>query len=181
MKEFPNPIRKSGMWKWTTLLVLIAMGGGSAIFFVRQRASENLPVDRIVIAKQARTLSTFRAGRLLNTYRVALGQNPIGSKEQEGDMKTPEGIYSIDARNAESDFHLALHLSYPSAADTARAAARGMDAGCDIEIHGLPNGHSPADFHPGTDWTSGCIAVTDQEIEELWRIAPITTRVEIKP
>jgi murein L,D-transpeptidase YafK len=181
MKDSLDPIRNTRMRKWCGLLALIALCAGGAILFARQRVADNSPVERIVIAKQARTLSTFRSGKMLKTYRVALGQNPIGSKEQEGDMKTPEGIYWIDGRNETSDFHLALHLSYPSAADRERAATRAVDAGCDIEIHGLPNGHSSDDFHPGTDWTAGCIAVTDREIEELWRVAPIGTPVEIKP
>jgi murein L,D-transpeptidase YafK len=169
------------MWKWTAWLALIALCGFGAILYVRHRSAENLPVDRIVIAKSAHTLSTLRSGRLLKTYRVALGQNPIGPKEQEGDRKTPEGIYSVDGRNAQSDYHLALHLSYPSPADRERAAARGVDPGFDIEIHGLPNGRLSNDFQAGTDWTAGCIAVTDKEIEELWRIAPIGTVVEINP
>ena len=96
-------------------------------------------------------------------------------------MKTPEGVYTIDYRNPKSDYHLALHISYPSAEDTARAAQRGFDAGFDIEIHGLPNGRGSADFHPMTDWTAGCIAVTDEEIEELYRVTPDGTTVEIRP
>jgi murein L,D-transpeptidase YafK len=96
-------------------------------------------------------------------------------------MKTPEGLYVIDGRNAASDYHLALHLSYPSAKDRADASARGVEPGSDIEIHGLPNGHGAVDFHPATDWTAGCIAVTDEEIEQLWRVAPEGTIVEIRP
>ena len=169
------------MGKWAGLLVLVALCAGSVMLVLRHRFPENLPLDRIVVRKAAHTLSTFRAGKLLQTYRVALGPNPIGSKEEEGDLKTPEGIYQIDGRNAASDFHLALHISYPSAADQERAASRGVSAGSDIEIHGLPNGHTSSDFHPGRDWTAGCIALTDQEIEELWRVAPLGTAVEIKP
>src|SRR5882762_5787387 len=95
-------------------------------------------IDRIVIEKSARKLSLFVNGKSLKSYRVALGRNPIGAKEQEGDNKTPEGIYTIDYRNPKSDYHLALHISYPSAEDTTRAAQRGVNAGFDIEIHGLP-------------------------------------------
>jgi len=181
MKEFPRFMRNLAMRHWAALLLLIAFSVWGAILFARHRSGENSPVDRIVITKGAHALSTFRAGRLLKTYRIALGQNPVGAKEQEGDMKTPEGVYFIDGRNPASDFHFALHLSYPSAADRERAAARAVNAGSDIEIHGLPNGHSRDDFHPKTDWTAGCIAVTDQEIEELWRVAPVGTVVEIKP
>lgn len=124
----------------------------------------------------------FLQGRKLKTYRVALGRNPIGPKEEEGDMKTPEGRYQVDNRKAESDYHLALHISYPSEADLARASARGVSAGSDIEIHGLPNGASLLGAaHRSVDWTAGCIAVTNEEIEELWRVTPIGTVVEIDP
>lgn len=181
MKDLTACFRHPEMWKSATLLVVIGLYVCGAILFARRRSEANLPVDRIVIAKAAHTLSTFRAGRQLKTYRIALGQNPTGAKEEEGDRKTPEGIYQVDGRNAASDFHLALHLSYPSVADQERANRRGISAGSDIEIHGLPNGHAVADFHPGTDWTAGCIAVTDQEIEELWRVAPLGTPIEIRP
>ena len=97
-------------------------------------------IDRIVVEKSARRLSIFANGKELKTYRVALGRNSIGPKEQEGDMKTPEGIYKIDGRNAESSFHLALHISYPSDDDSARAAERGVSAGFDIMVHGIRNG-----------------------------------------
>jgi murein L,D-transpeptidase YafK len=174
-------IRSSAMWKWAAPFGLIASCGLAAIFFLGHSSSGNLPVDRIVIAKGAHLLSTFRSGRVLKTYRVALGQNPVGAKEQEGDMRTPEGTYFVDGRNAASDYHLALHLSYPSPAERERAAARGVDPGFDIEIHGLPNGRSANDYRPGSDWTAGCIALTDKEIEELWRVAPIGTVVQITP
>lgn len=142
----------------------------------------NAAIDRIVIEKAERKLSIFREGELIKTYRIALGQNPVGAKEQEGDMKTPEGVYKIDYRNPNSDYHLALHVSYPSDEDNARAAARGVNAGFDIMIHGLPNGKGwMGAAHRQIDWTAGCIAVTDEEIEELWRVVPDGTTVEIRP
>ncbi|HJT81489.1 MAG TPA: L,D-transpeptidase family protein [Chthoniobacterales bacterium] len=146
------------------------------------RLPDNPTIDRMVVEKSARKLSVFRDGKLWKTYAVALGGNPIGHKQEEGDMKTPEGVYTIDYRNPQSDFHLALHVSYPSAEDTARAAERGVSAGGDIMIHGLPNGQgSMADAYRNRDWTLGCIAVTDEEIEELWRITPDGTPIEIRP
>jgi murein L,D-transpeptidase YafK len=165
------------------LLVLFALlVVASALIAAWYRQHEaNAPVDRIVVQKSARTLSTFRHGKKQKSYRVALGGNPVGPKEEEGDRKTPEGIYHVDARKADSDYHLALHLSYPSPDDLARAAQHNISAGCDIEIHGLPNGHGPFDHHPARDWTAGCIALTDAEIEELWRVAPVGTIVEIEP
>ncbi len=161
----------------------VAFGGLVVLLLGDQRADlvHFRAIDRIVVEKSARMLSTFRSGTLVKQYRIALGQNPIGAKEQEGDRKTPEGIYAVDGRNAASDFHLALHISYPSTEDSTRAVARGVDPGSDVEIHGLPNGHGSTDFHPDTDWTAGCIAVTDKEIDELWQIVPLGTVVEITP
>jgi murein L,D-transpeptidase YafK len=139
-------------------------------------------VDRIIVEKSERRLSIFRDGKRLKSYRVALGRNPVGAKQEEGDMKTPEGVYKIDSRNRQSDYHLALHISYPSDEDTARAAERGVAAGFDIMIHGLPNGGGwIGAFHRRHDWTAGCIALTDEEIEELWRVVLDQAAVEIRP
>jgi murein L,D-transpeptidase YafK len=139
-------------------------------------------IDQIVIEKSARKLSIFANAKNLKTYRVALGHNPVGAKQEEGDNKTPEGIYKIDGRNAQSSFHLALHVSYPSDEDKTRAAERGVSAGSDIMIHGIRNGRGwIGAFHRLTDWTAGCIALTDEEIEELWRATPDGTTVEIRP
>ena len=124
----------------------------------------------------------FRDGNQIKTYRIALGRRPVGAKQEEGDMKTPEGMYKIDSRNPQSSFHLALHLSYPTDEDDKRAAAHGVSAGSDIMIHGIPNGRGwIGAFHRWKDWTAGCIAVTDEEIEELWRVTPESTTIEIRP
>jgi murein L,D-transpeptidase YafK len=139
-------------------------------------------IDRIVVEKSARKLSVFENGKELKTYHVALGRNPVGTKQQEGDNKTPEGIYKIDSRNPHSDFHLGLHISYPSDQDKARAAERGVSAGFDIMIHGIQNGRGwIGAFHRLHDWTAGCIALTNEEIEELWRVTADGTPVEIRP
>ena len=138
-------------------------------------------IDRIVVKKSARRLSIFRDGDQIKSYRIALGRSPVGAKREEGDMKTPEGIYKIDGRNLQSSFHLALHISYPSDEDDKRAAARGVSAGFDIMIHGIQNGRGwIGAFHRWKDWTAGCIAVTDEEIEELWRVTPDGTTIEIR-
>jgi len=167
------------------VFVLIAAVAVAA-FIHAQNHSTKIPngtvIDRIVVEKSARKLSVFKNGSLLKTYLVALGANPVGPKEEEGDMKTPEGLYTIDHRNPNSDYHLSLHISYPAPEDVTRAEARGVSAGCDIMIHGLPNGQgSTGDLHRQTDWTAGCIALTDEEIEELWRITPDGTPIEIQP
>ena len=97
-------------------------------------------------------------------------------------MKTPEGLYAIDYRNSHSDFHLSLHISYPGPEDVRRAAVAGVPPGGDIMIHGLPNGMGwLGHAHQKKDWTAGCIAVTDEEIEELWRIVPDGTPIQIRP
>lgn len=144
--------------------------------------SQNTTIDRILIEKAARKMSIFRDGQKLKTYRIALGPNPVGHKQQEGDMRTPEGVYTINGRNPDSDYHLSLRISYPSDADNASAAARGVPPGFDIMIHGIANGRGwIGAFHRRKDWTAGCIAVTDTEMDEIWRATPDGTTVEIRP
>jgi len=101
--------------------------------------SAGTTIDRMVVEKSARRLSMFRDGNQIKTFRIALGRNPLGAKQEEGDVKTPEGIYKIDGRNPQSSFHLALHISYPSDEDNKRAATHGVSAGSDIMIHGIQN------------------------------------------
>ena len=138
--------------------------------------------DRVLIQKAARTLSLYRGNRRLKTYKVALGPNAQGPKQEDGDGRTPEGTYVIDARKRDSAFHRALHISYPNQEDRRRARRRGVSPGGDIMIHGLPNGMGAiGKAHLARDWTQGCIAVTNAEIEEIWRLVPNGTRVEIKP
>lgn len=138
--------------------------------------------DRIVVRKSQRTLALFQNGQLLRTYSVALGRDPVGAKQQEGDGRTPEGLYTLDYRNPRSTCHLSLHVSYPSPADTARAAARGVGAGSLIMVHGLRNGLGlVGQLHRLLDWTNGCIAVTNPEIREIWRVVPDGTPILIKP
>ncbi|HEX4638125.1 MAG TPA: L,D-transpeptidase family protein [Chthoniobacterales bacterium] len=162
-------------------IVLLAIG----VYLCAHHNWNPLPagttIDRILVEKSARRLSIFRDGKKLKSYRVALGGNPVGAKEQEGDMKTPEGLYWIDWCNAESDYHLSLHVSYPSAEDNARAAERGLNAGFDIMVHGIRNGGGwIGSFHRMHDWTAGCVALTDEEIEELYRVTPDWTPIEIR-
>ncbi|HEY4679377.1 MAG TPA: L,D-transpeptidase family protein [Candidatus Angelobacter sp.] len=138
--------------------------------------------DKIVILKSARTMTLLNGGKVLKTYKVALGSVPIGPKRVEGDHKTPEGNYIIDAKNQHSQFHLSLHISYPSAADQQRARAMGARPGGAIMIHGLAMPFAYlGPLHRQTDWTDGCIAVTNAEIEEIWKLVSVGTRVEIRP
>lgn len=138
--------------------------------------------DRIVVVKSRRTMTLLRQGKVLKTYKVALGGEPRGPKTQQGDNRTPEGLYTVDSRNPRSQFHLALHISYPNAADRERARRQGVDPGGDIMIHGLPRDFAwLGPLHRQTDWTLGCIAVTNPEIEEIWAMVPLGTVVEIRP
>ncbi len=139
-------------------------------------------VDSIVVEKKAHTLTLFRDAKPMRTYLVALGSKPLGDKLRAGDNRTPEGIFYIDARQPNSKYHLALHISYPDAAHRARSQAIGAEPGGDIMIHGLPNGLGRAGAsHRVNDWTNGCVALTDEEIEQIWSVVPIGTPVEIKP
>ncbi len=172
--------------KIVVTLVASVAGCALAFYFYAHHNWHPLPagtaIDRIVVEKSAKRLLVFRNGNQIKSYRIALGRNPVGAKQEEGDMKTPEGIYKIDSRNGQSSFHLALHVSYPSDEDNQRAAARSVSAGSDIMIHGIQNGCGwIGAFHRWKDWTAGCIAVTDEEIEELWRVTPDGTAIEIRP
>ena len=138
--------------------------------------------DSIVIEKAKRTLTLYSDGYMVRTYRVALGKQPAGDKVKRGDGRTPEGLFHVDYKNPQSKYHMALHISYPDAVHARRAAALGVSPGGDIMIHGLPAayanlGEAQADY----DWTEGCVAVTDAEIEEIWRAVPPGSPVEIKP
>jgi len=138
--------------------------------------------DKVLIEKQARRLSLLAKGEVIKTYKIALGGNPVGPKERQGDNKTPEGTYRIDAKNGNSGFHLSLHISYPNEDDKKRAKKLGVSPGGDIMIHGIKNGFSQVGAsHAETDWTEGCIAVTNQEMEEIYKFVPIGTIVEITP
>jgi murein L,D-transpeptidase YafK len=140
------------------------------------------PADRILIEKSERRLTLISKNKVLKTYQIALGGNPNGPKERQGDNKTPEGTYIIDSRNRNSRYHLSLHISYPNENDRKRAKELGVNPGGDIMIHGIKNGFSwVGDLHTEVDWTKGCIAVTDEEIEEIDMVTPNGTIVEIRP
>jgi murein L,D-transpeptidase YafK len=145
-------------------------------------AAAPVQADKIVILKSAHSMTLLKGSKVLKTYKVALGSVPVGPKQVEGDHKTPEGTYLIDAKNAHSQFHLSLHISYPSAADQQRARSMGARPGGAIMIHGLAKPFAYlGPLHRQTDWTDGCVAVTNAEIEEIWKLVPVGTRVEIRP
>lgn len=136
----------------------------------------------VTIEKTTRRLTLFDRDVILATYEIALGSDPVGAKRERGDGRTPEGEYVIDYRNPQSRFHRSLHISYPSPADRAQAKTAGVEPGGAIFIHGLRNGWGwVGPMHRVTDWTDGCIAVTDEEIEEIWGAVPDGTPIRIQP
>jgi murein L,D-transpeptidase YafK len=139
--------------------------------------------DRVVIEKRKHTLTLYAGDRRLAAYYVALGHDPVGRKLCRGDNRTPEGIYQVVGRRQDSDFHRALRLSYPSLDDVMRARMWGCDPGGDIMIHGLKYdwGARYNRLHRREDWTKGCVAVTNEEIEQIWRMVPDGTEVVIRP
>jgi murein L,D-transpeptidase YafK len=152
------------------------------VFWSSALAVQDLRADKILVEKKARRLTLFSKGQVIKTYKVVLGGNTIGPKEREGDNKTPEGSYTIDSRNENSRYHLSLHVSYPNDKDWKRAKELGVSPGGDIMIHGIRNGFGwVGSFHTWFDWTKGCIAVTDKEIEEIAALVPNGTAVEIRP
>lgn len=138
--------------------------------------------DSIVVEKGKRTLTLFAGGLAVRTYKVALGIQPLGDKVKKGDNRTPEGTYFIDFKNSQSKYYKALHISYPDAAHSQRATALGVSPGGDIMIHGLPPKFaSYGASHVQWDWTEGCIAVTDKEIDEIFAATPNGAPIHIKP
>ena len=138
--------------------------------------------DKVLVLKSERTLELLDHGKVLKKYKVALGGAPVGKKEKQGDHKTPEGLYTLDRRNERSQFYRSLHISYPNSEDREHARKSGATPGGDIMLHGLPNGYGWIGArHRLRDWTDGCIAVTNEEIDEIWRAVADGTPIEIRP
>jgi murein L,D-transpeptidase YafK len=139
-------------------------------------------VDRVVVYKHERKLVLMSRGKELRSYKVALGGEPVGPKTRQGDHRTPEGLYVLDSRNPNSHFYKAFHVSYPSSKDIETAKKLGVSPGGDIMLHGLPKDYAwlgkTQALH---DWTDGCIAVSNQEMDELWNLIRVGTPIEIKP
>lgn len=147
-----------------------------------QTGQKALHADRVVVLKKERTLQLLSDGKVIKTYKVALGGDPVGPKTRRGDHKTPEGTYVLDSRNAHSQFHKSIHISYPNPRDRAPAQQRGVSPGGDVFVHGLPNGYGWVGAgHRARDWTDGCIAVTNEEIEEIWSAVADGTPIQIRP
>lgn len=139
-------------------------------------------VSKVVVRKGERRMYLMDGDEVVRSYRISLGDNPEGHKLYEGDERTPEGEYTLDWRNAQSDFYKSIHISYPSERDRELASAWGLDPGGSIMIHGLPNDAGDMAFaYVGLDWTDGCIAVTNEEMDEIWHLVTNGTPISIHP
>ncbi|WP_020178443.1 L,D-transpeptidase family protein [Methylopila sp. M107] len=166
------------------IVAAAAVAGGG---WAHLRAAEQPPLpmqaqaDRILVEKSARTLTLYSAGAPLKTYRVAIGKGNPGDKRREGDGRTPEGFYRITGRNPQSVAHLSLRVSYPEPHQVLASGHAGVSPGGDIMIHGIMNGYGwIGRLHRLVNWTDGCVAVTDWEMDELWRAVPDGTPIEIR-
>jgi murein L,D-transpeptidase YafK len=173
---------RSVLTRWGRFAAAAAVGAATAGDAPAARADlpRGVQVDQIVVKKGERRMDLFVEGALVASFPVQLGRNPVGPKIFWGDGRTPEGRYVISARNPDSRFYRSLRISYPNDDDIARAGNYGISAGGDIMIHGQPN-RPRRDHDAESDWTEGCIAVTNAEMDELWSAVPVGTPVEIEP
>lgn len=153
------------------------------LFTSQSSAVKDLPaINLILIEKSKRSMSIYHQDKLLKKYNIALGASPKGKKEKQGDCKTPEGEYFITSKNKSSRYHLSLTISYPNNQDKENARKLAVSPGDNILIHGIKSHYSwLGRWHTLVDWTLGCVAVTNAEIEEIYSATPIGTKVEIKP
>ena len=138
--------------------------------------------DMVIVEKSERKLHLMRDGKPFRTFDIALGIRPVGDKQHEGDFRTPEGRYLLDARNPRSEFFLSIHVSYPNGQDIREARAKGVDPGGAIMIHGQPNIPTRSEAYYRTqDWTNGCIAVSNSDMIDIWLMTADNTPIEIRP
>ena len=167
--------------QWVGILLLSALVA-SASFFSYSSAGEFPLADKVLIEKGKRKLHLMKEGKPFRSFNIALGSAPIGDKNEEGDFKTPEGSYFLDARNPNSDFFLSIHISYPNGMDRNDATRKGIKPGGQIMIHGQPNTPTySAGYYKTSDWTNGCIAVSNSDMIDIWLMTPNTVPIEILP
>ncbi|MFT6464343.1 MAG: murein L,D-transpeptidase YafK [Halopseudomonas sp.] len=155
---------------------------GLAMLLAMLPAQAAAAIDKVLVHKAERRLEVISAGQAIKQYRISLGRQPVGHKQQQGDQRTPEGIYSIDWRHESPQFNLSLHLDYPNLKDRTAAYEQGVDPGGMIMIHGTPvDEEYPEWFFKGLDWTNGCIALNNADMRALWELVPDGTLVEIVP
>jgi murein L,D-transpeptidase YafK len=145
--------------------------------------SNEIKADLVIIKKSKRKLYLYSNGQIIREFNISLGGNPKGKKVQEGDKKTPEGLYYLDYKNPKSRFYKSIHISYPNSEDIARAKSLGVNAGGDIMIHGevKARGDSMIFFKTVGNWTAGCIALKNRDMDEVWRLIDIPTKIKIEP
>ena len=167
------------MWIFLLTLATFAL----YYFWPEKKLPRAARIDKLIVYKSKRKMEAWSGETLLATYGIALGKNPVGHKQYEGDNRTPEGIYTINDRNPNSSYHKNLGVSYPNDADRAHAASLGKPPGGDIKIHGLRNGSAGylRKFHRLRDWTAGCIAVTNDEVDELYVAVIPNAIIDIRP
>ena len=163
-------------------LVLAAFQSGGAIAGTQMGYWMSAKADRVVVLKTERRMILMQGDDVIRVYRIALGRYPMGPKRREGDARTPEGVYTLDFKLKDSDFYKAIRVSYPNDQDISLARDLGVEPGGKIMIHGLPNEVSASRVgHPSIDWTQGCIAVTNSEMDEIWSMIDPGTPIEIHP
>ena len=165
-------------------VILIATGASIVMYnlWPEKKLTTNTKINKLIVFKSKRELLAYTNGQLVKTYSISLGRNPSGDKEFEGDKKTPEGLYYINNKNQNSGYHKNLGISYPNKDDIKQAKLIGKPAGGDIKIHGLRNGVGfIGKLHRWFDWTLGCIALTNNEVDELYQAVEIGTPIEIYP
>jgi murein L,D-transpeptidase YafK len=165
-----------------TLAVLVGVLSGGMLWQGSLQAGELAAVDKVLIEKTERKLHLFKNDVAFKTFDIALGLRPVGDKSQEGDFKTPEGKYTLDARNPNSKYFLSIRVSYPNAQDREEALQRGVSPGGAIMIHGQPNVPNWSEtYYQTQDWTDGCIAVSNSDMLDIWSMTDENTPIEILP
>lgn len=167
----------------TTYLAASAVFLAGLYGFLSVANAGDFPIaDKVIVEKQNRKLHLLKEGEKFRTFDIALGIDPVGDKEREGDQRTPEGRYSLDIRHADSDFFLAIHISYPNSEDLTHAHKKGYDPGGAIMIHGQPNAPTfSSAYYRTQDWTNGCIAVSNSDMIDIWLMTERGTPIEIRP
>ncbi|ERL55929.1 L,D-transpeptidase family protein [Psychrobacter aquaticus] len=187
MSFFRIESRKYSSWFLIVIgLSLATIVSASAIAYIKNASNTKSPIpntviiDKVFVDKSERVLKLLSQGEVVKTYHIALGDNPIGHKQQEGDERTPVGNYTLDYKNENSIAHRSIHISYPNATDKAKAQSLGINPGGNIMIHGQMNGFGHlAWINQRRNWTDGCIAVTNSEMDEIMAVVKVGTAIEI--
>ncbi len=173
---------RNSHWQIGVKLVAVVLMLSATVTVSSVSAGDFPLADKVLVEKEKRKLHLLRNGMPFRTFDIALGSQPLGDKEMEGDQKTPEGVYMLDGRNPDSDFFLSIHISYPSPRERAAARQKGQDPGGQIMIHGQPNLPTySAAFYAREDWTNGCIAVSNSDMIDIWLMTPDFVPIEITP